>query len=129
LPLQFPQSAENLVYIAYGKGLASDHDTGQTVFLKEGRSVGKAEKGDPMATLLKVQRQRAGGIHVSLCMDGKKSDVRHWVDGWLPALTKGRQFPGGPFYSGFLGILLQRFVCSIYLFSQDTWVFQSTYAP
>jgi hypothetical protein len=77
LSLQFSQLPENLVDIPYRKRVATDDDASETVFLKERRGIRKAEKRNPMAPLLKVQSQAAGGIHVSLGMDREQSDMRH----------------------------------------------------
>ena len=76
LSLQFSQLLENLVGIPDRKRLAND-DAIQTVFLKERRRIRNAEKRNPMAPLLKVQSQAAGGIHMPLGMDREKSDMRH----------------------------------------------------
>ena len=100
LSLQFSQLLENLVDIAYRKRLATDDDASQTMFLKERRRIRNAKERNPMAPLLKVQSQAAGRIHVPLCMDGEKSDMRHesypagcraLLKGTLSALREGRE--------------------------------------
>jgi hypothetical protein len=56
LALQFSQFSEDAVGIPEGKCLFPHDDTFQTVILKERRTVGNGENGNPMAALLQVQR-------------------------------------------------------------------------
>src|SRR3984957_16078504 len=98
LSLQFSQLLENLVDIPDRKRIATDDDASQTVFLKERHRIRNAEKRNPMAPLLKVQSQAAGGIHVPLCMDREKSDMRHGsYHGRCRALDERQQMLGAPF--------------------------------